>query len=77
MTKSYHSIERTSPKGEGQIFVGRCIRCGKEGLTFLDIREECDNLLGVSEVEALVSILEKAEEEDGLVTVVPEHGKAS
>lgn len=36
-----HVIERTNPKGEGQKFVGRCTRCGKEELTTADIEEVC------------------------------------
>lgn len=31
-----HHLERTSPLGPDQRFVGRCLRCGKEGLTWRD-----------------------------------------
>lgn len=31
-----HVLERTSPIGPGEQFIGRCTRCGKEGLTWQD-----------------------------------------
>src|SRR4029077_13065645 len=48
----YHSLERTSPKGER--FVGRCIRCGRTGLTTAAIAEECPNTREMTADEALV-----------------------
>lgn len=38
-----HAIERTSPKGEGQDFVGTCIMCGRRGLRGRAALEECNN----------------------------------
>jgi hypothetical protein len=40
--KSYHSIERTSPKGEGSPFIGYCVKCGKQGLRADAALEECE-----------------------------------
>ena len=41
MSDRYHpAIERTSPKGKGQPFIGYCRVCGKTGLTFADMRED-------------------------------------
>jgi len=38
----FHSLERTSPKGER--FIGVCVLCGQEGLTIADARQECSNV---------------------------------
>jgi hypothetical protein len=54
-----HSLERTSPKGEGQNFIGTCIQCGKQNVTskmFFD--EECPNTRGLSEEESLLEAIE-------------------
>lgn len=50
----FHALERTSPKGQGQKFVGYCTKCGKTGLTFADMDEECANPAGRTEGQALV-----------------------
>jgi hypothetical protein len=50
-----HSIERTSPIGEA--FVGRCVQCGKEGLSIRDV-DGCPNPEGVSEDESLLRAIE-------------------
>lgn len=47
-----HSLQRTSPKGGP--FIGTCSLCGKTGLTFDDMREECENPRGLSTDEAVV-----------------------
>ena len=47
-----HSIERTSPKGEK--FVGTCSLCGRQGLTILQSQDDCENLRGLTEDQALV-----------------------
>ena len=50
-----HSVERTSPKGEGQQFIGTCRKCGKEGLTTKQaMEEECPNTRGLTEEEDLI-----------------------
>jgi hypothetical protein len=36
-----HAIERTSPTGEGFLFVGRCMKCGTEGLMKKDALNPC------------------------------------
>ena len=52
-----HSLRRTSPKG--QPFVGVCTLCGKQGITMADFqREECPNVRGLSEDEALIEAVE-------------------
>lgn len=48
-----HDLIRTSPKGPGQKFVGRCIKCGIEGLTFADMSKECVNPAGFNQRESL------------------------
>ena len=50
-----HAIYRTSPKGTP--FVGVCRNCGREGLTFEDMEQECENILGRSEEETLVEAI--------------------
>lgn len=53
-----HAIERTSPKGPGQKFIGTCMKCGRAGLTFADMQEPCENIAGISQDEALVMAVE-------------------
>lgn len=52
-----HVIERTSPKGPGQVFLGTCILCGKTNLTITDANKPCENKDKVSYKEALVRVL--------------------
>lgn len=52
---STHSLRRTNPKGE--IFVGRCVQCGAEGLPFEAAREECINPGGVTQEQALIDAI--------------------
>lgn len=57
-----HSLVRTSPKGKGQDYIGTCTKCGKENLTFEDMKiEECPNIRGVTEKEALMEALGEKE----------------
>ena len=51
-----HALNRTSPKG--QPFVGTCSQCGKQGVTIKQMRtEECPNIRGISEDQALLEAL--------------------
>ncbi len=52
-----HSLRRTSPKGPGQKFVGICVLCGKPDLTFANMDEECENVRGVSQDQALIEAI--------------------
>jgi hypothetical protein len=56
-----HAIIRTSPKGPGQKFIGRCHKCGKENLGMGAAVEDCpaDDL--VSDHQALLDILRQDE----------------
>lgn len=36
-----HVITRTSPKGPGKKFIGKCINCGKENLTIDKAMDDC------------------------------------
>lgn len=47
-----HHIERTSPKGKP--FVGTCRLCGKSNLKMSGALDECENVRGLSEDEAMV-----------------------
>lgn len=53
-----HSLERTSAKG--QPFVGTCTLCGTRGLTVKAMSEECENVRGLSQSEALVEAISKS-----------------
>lgn len=53
-----HALERTSPKGEGQTFIGRCIKCGAEGLTSTQLWEACINPSGMSDADAFLDLLQ-------------------
>ena len=57
-TARLHSLVRTSPKGKGQKFIGKCILCGKENLTMGHMQEECDNPLGQSQGEAVTGVFD-------------------
>lgn len=52
-----HALERTSPRGKGQKFVGRCVKCGRENLLSGAALEDCpaDGLM--SDEEALIGLL--------------------
>jgi len=53
-----HALERTSPKGPGQRFIGRCINCGKTELTLEDFhRDECENVVGRTQEETLLEAI--------------------
>jgi len=51
----YHALERTSPKGPGQKFIGRCIRCGMTGLQMSAAMEGCKNTAEMTGSEALLA----------------------
>ena len=53
MTK--HAIERTSPKGGP--FIGTCRLCGRKGLTIMQSQDDCDNVRGLTEDDALLDTL--------------------
>ena len=55
-----HSIERTSPKGEGYKFIGTCRLCGTPNLTFANMDDECPNQRGLTADEALIEAIEGA-----------------
>lgn len=57
---SHPLVNRTSPKG--QDFVGTCASCGKTGITFKTMREECENPRKMTQEQAL---LEAVETRDG------------
>lgn len=62
MNARFHAIERTSPKGPGQKFIGTCSLCGKPGLTFADMNEPCENVRGLTQDEALIEAIEGPEQ---------------
>lgn len=53
-----HALIRTSPKGEGQKFIGRCSKCGEEGLDSGGALIACPMDDTVSDEQALLDILE-------------------
>lgn len=58
----FHAIERTSPTGPGQKFVGTCSLCSKTGLTFADMNEPCENVRGLTQDEALIEAIDPKDE---------------
>lgn len=52
-----HSIERTSPKGPGQTFIGTCVLCGQAGLKASDALNDCPNVRGLSADDALIEAI--------------------
>lgn len=53
-----HALERTSPKGEGQTFIGYCVKCGEQGLTPKAILEDCPADDVMSDEDALLSLID-------------------
>ncbi len=56
-TARHHSLERTSPKGPGSPFIGRCTLCGKTGLRMIAVTEYCENPMAMSEDQALLEAI--------------------
>lgn len=56
MKQRYHSVERTSPKGEP--FIGRCTLCGKQGLKASAALEECENIRDLSVDDTLIEAID-------------------
>ncbi len=54
-----HAIERTSPTGPGEIFIGMCIKCGQTGLKIGDGLKECPADDTMSNEAALLALLDK------------------
>ena len=57
----FHAIERISPKGPGQKYVGRCWQCGKTDLTLADAQEECKNPTNMTADQSLMRAIRGAE----------------
>jgi hypothetical protein len=55
---AYHAIERTSPKGPGQKFIGRCFLCGKQNLPAEAALEECPNPRKITFSDTLTEAIE-------------------
>lgn len=53
-----HAIQRTSPKGPGQKFIGTCSKCGMTGLTLSDTAKDCENVRGTTQAEDLIEAIE-------------------
>lgn len=51
-----HALFRTSPKGGP--FIGRCMRCGMEGLTFATMNSGCANPAGETQEQSLIRAIE-------------------
>ena len=52
-----HVIERTSPKGSGQRFIGTCRLCGTPNLPMIAVTEDCPNQRGLTSDEALMEAI--------------------
>jgi hypothetical protein len=57
-----HSLERTSPTGPGQEFIGTCRLCGTPNLPMSAVFEDCPNPRGLTEDEALIEAIEGPED---------------
>jgi hypothetical protein len=57
----YHLIDRTSPKGEGQKFIGTCRLCGMTGLTTSDALKECLNPSSLTPDQVLIDAIDPSE----------------
>lgn len=54
-------INRTSPTGKGQPFIGTCAACGKPGITIAEMSEECPNQREMTQEQALIEAIEGLE----------------
>ena len=54
----HHALMRTSPKGKGQPFIGRCIQCNEEGLLMSAATLPCKNDNALSMDEALLHVID-------------------
>jgi hypothetical protein len=54
----YHAIERTSPKGPGQPFIGTCWQCGMTGLKASDALKECENPANLTQDESVLRAID-------------------
>jgi hypothetical protein len=52
-----HAVHRTSPKGPGQPFIGTCANCGTPNLPASAALEDCPNVRGVTQDEALIEAI--------------------
>lgn len=59
MKARHHALQRTNPLGDP--FVGECTLCGEQGLTSRDVNKPCENPLRVTEEDALLAAIERAE----------------
>lgn len=52
----FHSLRRTSPKGEK--FVGVCTQCGTADLTLANMNDNCHNQRGLTQEQSLVEAIQ-------------------
>jgi hypothetical protein len=58
-TNMSHALERTSPKGKGQEFIGYCTKCGKQDLPMSAVQDDCPMDTVVSDETALIDAINK------------------
>lgn len=56
-----HALTRTSPKGKGEPFIGRCMCCGQEGLDITALQRECPNPRAMTNAMAIVQAIQGGE----------------
>ena len=54
-----HALARTSPKGGP--FIGTCMKCGMEGLSTSDMRNQCLNPAALTQNETLLMAIKGPE----------------
>jgi len=58
--QTMHELIRTSPMGKDRPFIGRCVLCGKENVSFADfLAEECPNPNDVTVEESIIDAIER------------------
>ena len=53
----HHSLERTSPKGPGSRFIGRCILCGETDLPMVAALQYCENPMAMTVEQSLLEAI--------------------
>lgn len=55
--KNKHMLVRTSPKGPGTDFIGRCIFCKEDGFKAEAIFEDCNEAVGQDYERAMLRLI--------------------
>lgn len=70
-----HSLERTSPTGKGQKFLGICVNCGATNLPAEAALWPCPNPDGVTQDDALIAAVTRDSDENQPIYCLSPRGR--